>query len=133
MEKTLVLIKPDAVSSGLIGDIIKQYEINGLKIHALKMLSASVDLLRDHYQEHVTRDFYPDLEAFMMSGPLVAMVVYGDNAVEAVRELNGSTNPKKAKIGSIRFRYGQTVQQNVVHGSADSDQAKREIEIWFRA
>ena len=131
MEKSLVLIKPDAVGRGLIGDIIKQYEINGLKIDALQMVIATTDILRKHYEEHITRDFYPELEAFMTSGSVVAMVVSGENAVEAVRELNGSTNPKKAKIGTIRFRYGLTVQQNVVHGSADIEQAQREIEIWF--
>ena len=131
MSKTLVLIKPEAVEKGIIGDIIKIYENNRLRVSAIKMLIPSKALLEKHYEEHLGRDFYPELEAFMMSGPLVALCLEGKDAVNVVRELNGSTNPLKAKVNTIRYLYGTNVQMNAVHGSADEEAAKRELELWF--
>lgn len=131
MERTLVLIKPDAIEKGAVGEIIFFYERNGLKIENLRWVYATQALLREHYEEHVNRDFYPELEAFMLSGPIVALCLAGDDAVEVVRDMNGSTNPKKARYGTIRHMYGANVQQNAVHGSADHDAAERELAIWF--
>jgi nucleoside-diphosphate kinase len=133
MEKTLILIKPDAVEKKLIGKILRLYEVNGLTIDALMMRRPTMDLLQDHYAEHLERDFYPELTAFMMSGPVVAAVISGPDAVEMVRELHGATNPQKARVGTIRKLYGTSVQRNAVHGSADLNEATREIDIWFGA
>ncbi|MCK8061554.1 MULTISPECIES: nucleoside-diphosphate kinase [unclassified Fusibacter] len=131
MSDTLVLIKPDAVSKGLIGEIIRIYEINGLTIEDLKMVRPDKELLQKHYEEHLMRDFYPELEAFMMSGQVVALQIHGYGAVDLVRELNGSTNPQKARINTIRYLFGTSVQMNAVHGSADDAAAKRELSLWF--
>lgn len=131
MEQTLVLIKPDAVVRGLIGKIISIYEDNGLKIDALYKRKLDKDLLDKHYQEHVNRDFYPSLVEFMLEDEVVAMKVSGKDAIQLVREINGATNPAKARPCTIRYIYGESVQRNVVHGSANSDDAKRELDIWF--
>ncbi len=131
MEKTLVLIKPDAVEKKFVGEIIAFYERNGLQIQEMKWMYASEPLLRRHYEEHVSRDFYPELQAFMLSGPIVAICFKGEEAIEAVRDMNGSTNPAKARYGTIRHMFGESVQRNAVHGSADKEQAAREVELWF--
>lgn len=132
MERTLVLIKPDAVRSHHVGDIIAFYERNGLFLADLRWIQPTKDLLCLHYEEHLARDFYPSLEAFMLSGPVVAIALEGEDAVEAVRELHGSTNPAKARYGTIRHMYGTDVQRNAVHGSADRQAALRELTIWFQ-
>lgn len=131
MEKTLVLIKPDATKRGIIGDVLRLYEVNALKIENLKMLVPTEALLRVHYVEHLERSFYKELEAFMMSGPVVAAVISGPGAVDAVRELHGDTDPAKARFGTVRHMYGTTVQMNTVHGSSDLEAAAREVAIWF--
>lgn len=131
MSETLVLIKPDAVAKGIIGEIIRIYEINGLSITNMKMLVPEQELLKKHYEEHINRDFYPELESFMRSGYVVALCVSGYSSVSLVRELNGSTNPQKANVNTIRYLFGTSVQMNAVHGSADEDAAKRELSLWF--
>ena len=131
MERTLVLIKPDAVKQMVAGEIIAYYEKNNLTIEQMKFIHATESLLRKHYEEHLSRDFYAELEAFMMSGPIIALCLSSEEAVEAVRDMNGATNPCKARYGTIRHMYGKSVQSNAVHGSADLEQAKREIGIWF--
>lgn len=131
MEKTLVLIKPDAIQKNIVGRVIAMYEENGLLINQIYSKKCDDDILSKHYAEHVQRDFYPSLLDFMKESQIIVMSVVGENAVEKVRALNGATNPKKSKPGTIRYIYGESVQRNVVHGSASVEEAKRELEIWF--
>jgi len=131
MEKTLVLIKPDAVKRKLIGKILSIYEENGLKISRLYKRHLDKELLAKHYEEHILRDFYPSLVEFMLEDEVVVVEVEGENAVQLVRDINGATNPTKARPCTIRFIYGESVQKNVVHGSADLKDAERELSIWF--
>lgn len=132
MESTLVLIKPDCVKAGLVGRIIGFYEDNKLQIDGLYQAVPSMDILKQHYLEHLGRDFYDSLLAFMSSGPVVAIKLTGHNAVAIVRNLNGATDPRKSEPGTLRYLYGQSVQQNAVHGSADPTSAKRELDLWFK-
>lgn len=132
MERTLVLIKPDAVMRGLTGEIIRIYEMNGLKVVSLYSHNPSEALLEKHYAEHVGREFYSSLIAFMMSGTIIVMALEAEGAVDRVREINGATNPENARPCTIRYLYGTTVQQNAVHGSANIEDAKRELDIWFK-
>lgn len=131
MERTLVIIKPDGVRRGLIGEIISRYEKKGLKISNIKMIYADEEILREHYAEHLGKSFYKDLLDFMMSGRIVVMVVEGKNAVETVRKINGKTNPLEAEMGSIRGDFANFVTENIVHGSDSAESAEREISIWF--
>lgn len=131
MEKTLVLIKPDAVSKNLIGKIISMYEENGLVVDGMYKRKLDEDILRVHYAEHVNRDFYPSLVEFMLEDEVVVLRIGGENAVQLVRDINGATNPAKSRPGTIRYILGESVQRNVVHGSADLDEAERELNIWF--
>lgn len=131
MEKTLVLIKPDAVRKKLIGTILRLYEEHGLVISDLQMMNPNQVLLEQHYEAHKGQPFYNPLLEFMTSGPLVAVCLSGENAVAVVREINGSTNPANARPCTIRYLYGTSVQQNAVHGSASIEEAELEIGIWF--
>ena len=131
MEKTLVMIKPDAIHKNLIGTIIKVYEAHGLKISNMYMTLATRSILEKHYQEHLGQVFFEPLIEFMSSQPIIVMTLEGENAVEVVREINGATNPANARPCTIRYLYGSNVQQNAVHGSATIEDAKREISIWF--
>jgi len=131
MEKTLVLIKPDIVKRRLIGKIISVYEENGLVVKAMYQTNAKKEVLEKHYAEHLERDFYPKLETFMMSSPIVALCVAGKDAVSIVRKLNGATNPAKSEPNSIRYLYGENVTENSVHGSASIEEAEKELSIWF--
>ena len=132
MEKTLVLIKPDAVKKKLIGKIISIYEENGLSIIDSYMCVPTEEILAKHYSEHVNRDFYPGLIEFMTSSSIVVLLIGGQNAINVVREIHGSTNPAKARPCSIRYLYGSSVQLNSVHGSANPEEAQKEIDIWFK-
>ena len=135
MARTLVLLKPDAVRRGLVGEILGRYEAKGLTIAALQQRTIDAGLADQHYAEHVEKEWYPPLRDFVTSGPLVAMVLEGDEAVEVVRALNGSTDGRKATPGTIRGDlgrdWGAAVQQNLVHGSDSPESAAREIGIWF--
>lgn len=131
MERTLVIIKPEAVLRDLIGEIISIYEKNGLRISQLYSCMATEDQLKRHYAEHEGKEFYKSLVDFMKSGPIVILEVSGDQAVERVREINGATNPANARPCTIRYLYGTTVQQNAVHGSATLEDAEKELAIWF--
>lgn len=131
MEKTLVLIKPDAVSNKQVGKIISVYEENRLNIESIKILIPDEDILSRHYQEHISKDFYRVLVDFMKSDRVVAMVLSAENAIEKVRRINGKTDPDEAETGSIRNTFGTSITMNAVHGSANPIDAKREIEIWF--
>jgi nucleoside-diphosphate kinase len=131
MEQTLILVKPDAFARGLTGEIIARFERKGLKIVALKHLTTPRDLAETHYDEHKERPFFGELVDFITSAPLVAMVLEGDQAVTAARQLIGATNPLEANTGSIRGDFAIAVGQNMVHGSDSTESATREIGIWF--
>lgn len=131
MDRTLVLIKPDGVRRGLIGEVISRLENKKLKVVGMKMMTVDSELSKRHYAEHVQKPFYPELEAFITSGPIVAMAVEGDEATAVVRSLMGVTDPKKAAPGTLRGDYGLEVTENIVHGSDSPESAKRELELFF--
>jgi nucleoside-diphosphate kinase len=131
MEQTLILVKPDAFARGLTGEIIARFERKGLKIVALKHLTTPRDLAETHYDEHKERPFFGELVDFITSAPLVALVLEGEQAVTAARQLIGATNPLEANTGSIRGDFAIAVGQNMVHGSDSTESATREIGIWF--
>lgn len=130
-ERTLVLVKPDGVSRGLVGEVIARIESKGLTITALEMRTIDRDTASRHYAEHEGKPFFDGLVDFITSGPLVAVVVEGGRAIEAFRQLAGSTDPVKAATGTIRGDHATVVQQNVVHGSDSPESAEREIGIFF--
>lgn len=131
MQRTLVLIKPDAVQRGLVGEILSRLERKGLKILALKMLHMDEALAKRHYAIHQDKPFFQALVDFITSRPLVAAVFEGDNAVEAVRMLMGETDPLKASPGTIRGDFGLDIGQNLVHGSDTEENAAKEIDLFF--
>jgi nucleoside-diphosphate kinase len=131
MEKTLVLIKPDAVERSLIGRIITHYEENGLRVVSLRMVHADEETATAHYVEHVGRPYFPGLLAYITRSPLVAMVLEGQDAIALVRRLNGKTNPAEAEKGTIRGLYGVGMPDNTVHSSDTPENAEREAGIWF--
>jgi nucleoside-diphosphate kinase len=131
-ERTLVLIKPDGVKRGLVGDIIGRIERKGLALVALELRTVSDDVAAGHYAEHEGKPFYPSLLEFITSGPLVALVLEGPRAVAAFRQIAGGTDPvEKAVPGTIRGDYALSTQFNLVHGSDSPDSAEREIALWF--
>lgn len=130
-ERTLVLVKPDAVRRGLIGEILARYERKGLTVEAAELRTATAEVLDQHYVEHVEKGFYPELREFMMQGPLLALVLSGDSAITVVRALNGATDGRKADPGTIRGDWSLSNQANLVHGSDSAESATREIAIWF--
>jgi len=131
MEKTFVMVKPDGVQRNLIGKIIDRFEEKGLKVIALKMMQISEELAHKHYGEHKGKPFFQGLVEYITSGPVVAMVLEGKEAVSAVRNMMGATNPLKADPGTIRGTYAMDIGRNVVHGSDSPDSAKREIALFF--
>ena len=132
LERTLVLIKPDAVQRRLTGHILARLEDKGLKIVGLKQLRITPELSKLHYVEHVDKPFYPSLEQFITSGPVVAICAEGPEAVSVVRTLMGPTNGRQAPPGTIRGDYGLSRQMNLIHGSDGPDAARREIELYFK-
>jgi nucleoside-diphosphate kinase len=130
-QRTLVLLKPDAVRRGLVGAILQRFEDRGLRIVRLEMRTIDGDTADQHYAEHVEREFYPPLREFVTSGPLVAMVLEGDQAIDVVRGINGATDGRKAAPGTIRGDYSLSNRENLVHGSDSGESADREIGIWF--
>ena len=130
-ERTLVLLKPDAVERHLIGEIISRYEAKGLIVRAMELRTIDVDTASNHYAEHVGRDYYPPLEEFITSGPLVALVLEGRKAIQVVRAMNGKTDCAEAAPGAIRGDYGTLKNRNLVHASDCPESAEREIGIWF--
>lgn len=130
-ERTFVLLKPDAVQRRLVGELYGRFEQRGLRVAALKMLRVTQELSRRHYEEHVEKPFYPLLEEFITSGPVVAMVLEGPEAITVVRGMLGSTNGREAPLGTIRGDFGLSRQMNLVHGSDGPDAAAREIGIYF--
>jgi nucleoside-diphosphate kinase len=130
-QRTLVLLKPDAVRRGLVGQILSRFEAKGLTIDAMDLRTIDGDAADQHYAEHVERAFYPPLRAFITSGPLVALVLSGDAAVEVVRGLLGSTDGRKAAAGTIRGDFSLSNRENLTHGSDSPESAAREIKLWF--
>lgn len=131
VQRSFVLLKPDAVRRGLVGAVLSRFESKGLKIVALQMRQIDGDLADQHYAEHVERDFYPPLRDFVTSGPSIAMIVEGDQAIEVVRALNGATDGRKAAPGTIRGDFSLSNRENLVHGSDSEESAAREIALWF--
>ena len=130
-ERTLVLIKPDALRRGLLGEILGRFERKGLAIDALVLRGMDAALADQHYAEHVDKAFYPPLKEFMTAGPLVAAVLSGDQAIEVVRTLVGATDGRKAAAGTIRGDLSLSNRENLVHASDSADSSKREIALWF--
>ncbi|GAC1319980.1 MAG: nucleoside-diphosphate kinase [Thermoleophilaceae bacterium] len=131
MDRTLILVKPDAFERGLSGEIIARFERKGLRLVALKLMTVARDQAEEHYAEHREKPFFGDLVAFITGGPLVAMVLEGHEAVRAARQAIGATNPLDAAPGSIRGDLGLEVQTNLVHGSDSAESAARETSIFF--
>jgi nucleoside-diphosphate kinase len=131
MDRTLILVKPDAFGRGLTGEVIARFERKGLRIAALKLMTMERELAKRHYAEHVDRPFFGDLVDFIISGPLVAMVLEGYEVVTAARQVIGATNPLEASPGSIRGDFGLEVQTNLVHGSDSPESATREVALFF--
>jgi nucleoside-diphosphate kinase len=132
MEKTLSIIKPDSVERNLIGQIVATFEKNSLTIHSIKKITLSKKMAEDFYFVHKDRSFFNDLCAYMSSGPVVVMVLEGDNAVLKNREIMGATNPKDAVKGTIRNLFGISLDKNSVHGSDSKENAKIEIDFFFK-
>ena len=132
MEQTLVLVKPDGVQRGLAGEVVSRLERRGLKLAAMKLMQVDDALAREHYGEHVQRPFFPGLVSFITSGPIVAMVWEGENAISLVRKTMGSTNPVDAEPGTIRGDLGINIGRNIVHGSDGPESAPREIGLFFQ-
>jgi len=130
-QRTLVLLKPDTVRRGLVGEVLSRFEAKGLSIVAMEQRTIDAAKADEHYAEHVERDFYPPLRAFVTSGPLVALVLEGDEAIEVVRAINGATDGRKAAPGTIRGDLSLSNRENLVHGSDSSESATREIALWF--
>ncbi len=131
IERTFLMVKPDGVARGLVGDIISRFERKGLTLEQVRMVTIDEELARRHYAEHVDKGFFPELLSFITSGPAVAMAWSGESAVAVGRTLMGPTDPAAAPPGTIRGDYGTVVTQNLVHGSDSSDSATRELAIFF--
>ncbi len=131
MQRTFLMIKPDGVARGLIGEVISRIERKGLKIVAMKMLQVNRALAEEHYAEHKGKDFYQNLIDYITSSPSVAMVVEGKDAVSVVRAMIGKTNPKEAALGTIRGDLALEIGRNVVHAADSEESAKREISLYF--
>lgn len=130
-QRTLVLLKPDTVRRGLVGEVLSRFEAKGLTIVALEHRLIDGEMADQHYAEHVERDFYPPLRAFATSGPLVSLVLEGDEAIDVVRAINGATDGRKAAPGTIRGDLSLSNRENLVHASDSPESAAREIALWF--
>ena len=133
LERTFVMIKPDGVQRGLVGSIVARIEAKGMRIVGMKLMRVSRDLAERHYGEHKGKPFYDPLVAFITSGPVVAMVVEGENAILEWRKIMGATDPKDAAPGTVRGDYATIIDENIVHGSDAPATAEREIDIFFAA
>jgi nucleoside-diphosphate kinase len=131
LERSLVLIKPDAVRRGLVGEILGRFERKGLLVEAMVLRGMDAKLADEHYADHVEKAFYPPLKEFMTSGPLVALVLAGDEVIEVVRAMIGSTDGRKAAAGTIRGDLSLSNRENLVHASDSPESAKRELALWF--
>lgn len=129
--RSFVLLKPDTVRRGLVGEVLSRFEAKGLRIVAMDLRQVDGDLADQHYAEHVDKAFYPPLRTFVTSGPSVALLLEGDEAIEVVRALNGATDGRKAAPGTIRGDLSLSNRENLVHGSDSPESAAREIALWF--
>jgi nucleoside-diphosphate kinase len=130
-QRTFAIIKPNAVRSALVGEILRRYETARLRVVGMKLIHATSEKVAGFYAEHEGRPFFPGLVSFMASGPIVVLALEGDNAIADVRALNGATDPAKAAPGTIRHAFGPTMGSNVVHSSDSPESAAREISYWF--
>ena len=130
-EKTFVMIKPDAVQRGIVGDIISRFEKKGIKIVAMKMVSVDRELAEKHYGIHKGKSFFEPTIKYITSSPVIALILEGNNAIEMIRNMMGKTDPQKAESGTIRGDFGQFIGRNIIHGSDGVDTAKFEINLWF--
>tara|TARA_A100001037_G_scaffold300344_1_gene327667 strand:- start:3690 stop:4139 length:450 start_codon:yes stop_codon:yes gene_type:complete len=133
LQKTLLLVKPDGVQRGLVGQIVSRIEQKGLKLVGLKLMKVSQELANQHYSEHIGKPFFNDLVDFITSSPIVAMAVEGDNAVQVMRVIMGTTNPQEASPGTIRGDFGMTIGMNLIHGSDSAESAERELSLFFNS
>ena len=131
LEKSLVLIKPDAVERNLIGKILEVYEGAGLKIKAMEMKQINKEFAEKHYEEHRDKQFFNSLIKYITRSPLVALILEGEDAIKKIRVLNGATNPEKAEFGTIRRRFALSGTENSVHSSDSIESAEKEIKLWF--
>jgi len=131
-ERTFIMIKPDGVQRGLVGNIISRFEKRGIKIVAMKMVSVDRKLAEKHYGVHKGKPFFEPTVKYIISSPVVAMVLEGENVINMVRGMMGKTNPQEADMGTIRGDFGQFIGRNIVHGSDGADNAKFEINLWFK-
>ena len=131
VEHTFIMVKPDGVQRGLVGEVISRLERKGLDLERIRGLTITEDLARTHYEEHVEKPFFPELLEFITSGPVVAMEWSGDGAISVCRDHMGATDPKKAAPGTIRGDLGLAVTENIIHGSDGPESAARELEIFF--
>ncbi|MDO5846087.1 MAG: nucleoside-diphosphate kinase [Methanocorpusculum sp.] len=131
MERTFVMVKPDGVQRGLVGEILSRFEKKGFKIVAAKFGVLSEEIVDKHYAEHVTKPFYPGMKAYIMSGPVFRFVLEGGNVIATVRRMNGATNPAEANPGTVRGDYALSIGKNVIHASDAPESAAREIAIHF--
>ncbi|HIV75424.1 MAG TPA: nucleoside-diphosphate kinase [Candidatus Pseudogracilibacillus intestinigallinarum] len=131
MEKTFIMIKPDGVQRGLVGEIVNRFEQKGFKLVSAKLMQVSNELAEEHYGEHKERPFFGELVDFITSGPVFAMVWEGEEVIKTSRNMIGATNPQEATPGSIRGDYALTVGKNIIHGSDSPESAEREINLWF--
>lgn len=131
MERTLAIIKPDAMERKLMGEIISIYEKKGLYISSIKIVKPSIKAAREHYYEHKDKPFFSDLVSYITRGEVCVLIIEGDNAIKVVRRINGATDPLEADMGTIRGRYAISKTENTVHSSDSAENAEREIKIWF--
>ncbi|MEI3608032.1 nucleoside-diphosphate kinase [Pseudogracilibacillus sp. SO10305] len=131
MEKTFIMVKPDGVQRGLVGEIVNRFEQKGFKLVSAKLMQVSNELAEEHYGEHKERPFFGELVDFITSGPVFAMVWEGEEVIKTSRNMIGATNPQEATPGSIRGDYALTVGKNIIHGSDSPESAEREINLWF--
>jgi len=131
-ERTFVMVKPDGVQRGLIGEIINRFEKKGIKIVAMKLVSVSKDLAEKHYGVHKGKPFFKPTVDYIISSPVVAMVLEGNNVINTVRSMMGKTNPQEASSGTIRGDFGQFIGRNIIHGSDGPETAEFEIKLWFK-
>jgi len=130
-QRTLVLVKPDGVKRRLVGEVVRRIEAKGLDIAEMKLMTVERSLAREHYAEHTEKPFFADLVAFITSGPVLAMVVEGSEAVAGMRQIMGATNPMDAAPGSIRGDFATEITENIVHGSDSPESAEREVKLFF--
>lgn len=131
VEKTFLMVKPDGVQRGLVGDIVGRFERKGLKLVGAKLMQVSQELAKEHYAEHKERPFFGELVQFITSSPVFAMAWEGENAIVVARTMMGKTNPTEAAPGTIRGDLGQSIGMNMVHGSDSTESAARELSLWF--